>query len=302
MTSNAHKITIAPLGIFDLKNQNKYFNGWPTLGANGKTIVMAFPVEGWSGSAAVIINQAGRGLLEARVIGNADAKKAKEQALAALSLDEDGSSWENIGINDPVVFDLQKKYHYLRPSLFNSPYEAAAAFIIGHRITILQGRKIREGIAKDLGDEIKVEGESFYAFPGPQKLLSIESYKGLNATKIERLKSVAKAAMEGMLDREYLRSLSEEEALSKLEALPGIGPFFSQGILYRGVGIKDGFTYDDMTFHAIKIAYGLPKDATQEDILAIAEKWHPYRMWVIVMLHIWLRETNNFPKRTFAKR
>lgn len=302
MPKNNTPSQFSPLGEFDLKYQNQFFNGWPILNSDSKTVVMAFPVEGWSGSAAVTLNQATDGSLDISVYGEADVSKAKAQALAALSLDEDGSDWKNVGEKDAVVLGLQKKYHYLRPSLFNSPYEAAAAFIIGHRITIVQGRKIRENIAKDFGDEIAVDGELFYAFPSPQKLMTIESYKGLNETKIDRLKAVAQAAIDGMLDRSYLKSLNEEEALTKLETLPGIGPFFSQGILYRGVGIKDGFTEDDMTFHAIKTAYGLPKDVSKKELLAIAEKWRPYRMWVIVMLHIWLRETNNFPKRTFSKR
>ena len=297
------KNSILPSGVFDLNNQNRYFNGWPTLKSDNKPVVLAFPVEGWGGSAAVVMTQKSKdNPVGVGVYGEGDLKKAEKQALAALSLDEDGTGWEDVGKNDPVVLGLQKKYMYLRPSLFNSPYEAAAAFIIGHRITIGQGRKIRENISIDFGDEIFVEGESFYAFPSPQKLMAIEGYKGLNATKIERLKAVAQAAIDGMLDRDYLRSLGEEEALTKLETLPGIGPFFSQGILYRGVGIRDGLTLDDMTFHAIKTAYGLAKEASKDDILAIAEKWRPYRMWVIVMLHIWLRETNNFPKRTFSRR
>ena len=124
----------------------------------------------------------------------------------------------------------------------------------------------------------------------------------MKETKITRLQAVAQSALDGKLSREHLRSLPEAEALTELETLPGIGAFFSQGILYRGVGIKDGFTKDDMTFHAIKTAYNLPEDASVESMVAIADKWQPYRMWAIVLLHVWLRETNNYPKRTFSKR
>lgn len=287
-----------PLGPFNLLNQNKYFNGWPTLKSDPTTIVMAFAVDGdWSQSAAVTVQQKPNGDLDIAVYGTADPAKAQQQALAALSLDEDGLGWQEVGKRDDFVAGLQREYQYMRPSLFNSAYEAAAGFIIGHRITIVQARKIRSSMAEELGNKIDVAGESFYAFPSPQNLLALEEYKGLSEAKVTRLHAVAEATLAGKLDRAHLRQLSDDTALAELETLPGIGPFFSQGILYRGVGKQDGFTQDDMTFHAIITAYGLSKNAPVEEMLAIANRWQPYRMWVIVLLHVWLRETGNFPKR-----
>lgn len=294
--------TITPKGPFDLLHQNQYFNGWPTLAEDDSTIVMTFPVEDWSGSVAVTLKQSAKDKLEVTVYGSGNADVALQQALAAMSLDEDGSGWEAVGKKDTFILELQKKYHYMRPTLFHSAYEAAAAFIIGHRITIAQARKVRATVAEEHGEKITVGNETFAAFPAPDVLLTIDSIKGLNETKITRLHAVAQAALDGKLSREHLRSLPEAEALTELETLPGIGAFFSQGILYRGVGIKDGFTKDDMTFHAIKTAYNLPEDASVESMVAIADKWQPYRMWAIVLLHVWLRETNNYPKRTFSKR
>lgn len=290
-----------PKGPFNLLHQNKYFNGWPTLVNYLDTIVMSFPVEGWTYSAAVTFKQQADGTLVINVFGSGDETRAKQQALAALSLDEDGTDWTEVGKHDELVLGLQEKYQYMRPTLFHSPYEAAASFVIGHRITIPQARKIRTTMSIEIGDKIDVAGETFHAFPSPHKLLKLESYLGLSEIKISRLHTVAQAAIDGLLDREYLRNLKDEVALAELETLPGIGPFFSQGILYRGAGKTDGFTQDEMTFHAIKTAYHLSDEASKEEILSIAENWRPYRMWVTVLLHVWLRETNNFPKRTFSK-
>jgi DNA-3-methyladenine glycosylase II len=291
-----------PKGPFNLLHQNQYFNGWPNLKDDDQTIVMAFPVEKSSDSAAVTLKQNRDNSLDLKVYGTSEVELATQQSLASLSLDEDGTFWEEVGKKDSIIQNLQLKYEYMRPTLFHSPYEAAAAFIIGHRISITQARKIRSALADEIGEKIKVGNEFVFAFPHPRKLLSLEEFKGLNETKIIRLRDVAKAALDGILDREYLRSLNDEEALLKLETIPGIGPFFSQGILYRGVGIKDGFTRDDMTFHAIKAAYNLKENATEEEILEIAKKWQPYRMWAIVLLHVWIRETGNLPNRTFSKK
>lgn len=290
------------MGPFNLLNQNKYFNGWPLLD-DKQTIVMAFPVEGWAESAAVSIKQLKNKSLELSVYGASDnAEQAISQALATLSADEDGGGWENVGQRDPKIAELQKQYNYMRPTLFHSPYEATAHFMIGHRISMIQGRKIRQQVAERHGEKFIVDSKEFYAFPSPQKLLQIESFPGISQTKIERLHEAAQAALDGWLDRKSLRQLDEETALTKLETIPGIGRFFSQGILDRGAGGADAFTHDDLTYHAIGIRYGLGENPTKEQVLKVAEHWRPYRMWALVLLHVWLRESGNLPKRTFSKR
>ena len=123
-----------PSGLFDLANQNQYFGGWPTLKNDPKTIVMAFPVEGWKGSAAVTLRQETDGRIAGQVYAPAEiTEKARLQALAALSLDIAAQSWPEVGKRDLFIGELQRKYRLLRPNLFHSPYEAAAGFIIGHR-------------------------------------------------------------------------------------------------------------------------------------------------------------------------
>ncbi|HEX7588888.1 MAG TPA: DNA-3-methyladenine glycosylase 2 family protein, partial [Anaerolineae bacterium] len=149
-----------PAGPFDLANQNEYFGGWPRLLDRPDTIVMAFPVEGWEGSAAVTLQQSNDGRLVGHVYGPAGVvEKAKSQALACLSLDVAGEAWPEVGKRDPVIGKLQQKYRFLRPVLFHSPYEASAGFIIGHRISIKQKQTLMARLAENLGDVVQVETE-----------------------------------------------------------------------------------------------------------------------------------------------
>ena len=90
-----------PSGLFDLANQNQYFGGWPTLKNDPKTIVMAFPVEGWKGSAAVTLRQETDGRIVGQVYGPAEiSEKARSQALACLSLDISAEEWPEVGKRD----------------------------------------------------------------------------------------------------------------------------------------------------------------------------------------------------------
>ena len=287
---------MTPRGPFDLLFQNRFFNGWPTLPDRPDTVVMAFPVEGWQGPAAVLLRQAGEEVhLEVRG-SDALAGKATEQALAALSLDVDGTAWPAVGERTAFIGELQREYRYLRPSMFHSPYEAAAAFVIGHRISIVQTRRIRQRMAEESGAHFELDGGSFAAFPDPETLLGIGAVPGVAAAKVERLHGVARAALDGLLDRERLRALPVEQALAELKTVPGIGPFFAQGILYRAVGVPTGVTTDDLSLLAVQRAFDLPEAPTPADAERLTEQWQPLRMWAMVLLHVHLRERGERPE------
>jgi DNA-3-methyladenine glycosylase II len=284
-------------GPFNLENQASRFGGWPK---HGDAIVMAFPVEGWTSSAAVVMRQEGQTIRgEVHNATGTEAERAWRQALAAVSLDIDGQGFVDIGRQDPVIGRLQTEYHDLRPVLFHSPYEAACAFVIGHRITILQTRRIRQRMAEEAGTEIMVGDETHHAFPDPRALLRLDGFAGVATAKIERLHAVAQAALEGRLDRARLRALPEEEALEQLRALPGIGNFFAQGILMRGAGLVDAVTDDDLTPRAIQLLYDLKERPDRAAVLERAEAWRPYRMWTVVLLNVWLRSQ---PREVIGRR
>jgi 3-methyladenine DNA glycosylase/8-oxoguanine DNA glycosylase len=293
-----------PKGPFDLAHQNQYFGGWPALQSQPGTIVMAFPVEGWEGSAAVALRQTMDGQIAGRAYSAAaTAEKARTQALACLSLDVDAENWPAVSGRDAVIGRLQETYRFLRPILFHSPYEAAAGFIIGHRISIKQKQALVAKLAQDLGQAVDVEGQTFYAFPEPQTLLKLTTYKGLSEQKIERLHGVALAALDGLLDRNKLRLLPIETALTQLQSIPGVGPFFAQGILHRGAGVVDEVTSDDLTQYAVQKAYQLNELPDHEQLQAISQAWRPYRMWATVLLHVWLRrEVGLPPRRAYTKK
>ncbi len=281
---------------FSLAAANQYFGGWTSFGPDQTSLCMAFPVEGWRSSAAVTLQQHGSSHISGEVFGaGEDTERAWRQALAVLSLDSTAAGWQEVGQRDAVIGKLQNSYDFLRPVLFHSPYEAAAAFTIGHRISIQQRRAICQAMAQEMGEKLQVGETTFYAFPRPQVLLELTAFKGVNEVKIQRLHAIAHAALDGLLDRAFLRSQPVEQSLEKLCALPGIGPFFSQGILMRGAGLLDDVTDDDTTKEAVQLAYKLAKLPDQHEVLQIAEAWRPYRMWAAVLLHVWLRREMGGP-------
>jgi DNA-3-methyladenine glycosylase II len=276
---------MTPKGPFDLARAREYFGGWPSPPDDTEAIVMAFPVEGWRTSAAIVVRQDQRGRIVGEVHGaGEDAAKAWRQAMATLSLDVDARSYPALGRRDAVIGGLQRRYGLMRPTLFASPYEAAAHFVLSHRRSIAQARATRARLAEEHGDRVEVDGETFHAFPRPQKLRMLRVARGLDPERLTRLHGIADAALDGTLDRKRLRRLSIERALTEILGLRGIGDFFAQGILFRGAGVIDDITKDEQLRLAVQRAYGMSALPDPAAVERIAEKWRPYRMWAEVLL------------------
>jgi DNA-3-methyladenine glycosylase II len=275
MPREADRMQTAIRGPYDLARQSEFFGGWVRTADHG--IVMAFPVEGWTHSAAVVVRQRGD-TAEGEVYGGSG--PAWAQALAVLSLDADGTGFPAVGEHDPVIGKLQREHAYLRPVLFHSPYEAACAFIIGHRLRISQGRAIRARMAREHGEAFEVGGTTVHAFPAPRRLRELTTVPGVNDEKVARLHGIAEAAMDGLLDRARLRAMPVDEALADVRKLRGVGAFFAAGIVLRGAGLVDAVSDDEMTRAGIKRLYGTAEDADR-----IIDGWRPYRMWCSVLVH-----------------
>lgn len=271
-------------GPYDMAHQGRHFGGWVRSTDGG--IVMAFPVEDWTHSAAVVLRQRGN-TVEGQVQGGGRA--AWKQALAVLSLDEDGSGYPAVGDRDPVLGALQRESDYLRPVLFHSPYEAACAFVIGHRIRITQQRAIRQRIAREHGEAFEIAGAVVHAFPTPQRLRKLTAIPGVAQDKVAKLHAIADAAMQGRLDRARLRVQPAGEAIAEMRTLPGVGPFFATGIVLRGAGRTDAVPVEAITRAGIGRLYGLATEPDDAEVERITVAWAPYRMWCSVLVHAWER-------------
>lgn len=289
------RIEIVPRGPFSLAAARDFAGGFPAgIGGGGigdGSITLAFPVEGTEASAAMELWQDADGVVRGRTDADpALVDGAIRQASRSLSLDHDGSGWPAVGDRDEVIGRLQRGHDFLRPVCFYSAYEAATSFVIGQRISRRQSAVIKRRLAEQLGDRPTIAGVEVPAFPRPTRLLELTDAPGLNAEKVRRLHGLARAALDGVLDTERLRGLPEDEALASLLALPGVGPFTANGILYRGYGLADGLPgADELGQTVIHDLYGLDH-VTTADVERIAEAWRPYRMWAVVLLRMgWTR-------------
>jgi DNA-3-methyladenine glycosylase II len=172
-------------------------------------------------------------------------------------------------IDDRPGFDPQAWMTQLPPmDLFG----ALLFQVAGQQLSVAATRRILARIQALFGGHL----------PSPAELLAVDPGQfreaGLSWRKIATLRDLASRLTDGRLDPAVLASLPDDELLAELTAISGIGPWTVQGAMLIALGRDDVVLPGDLALRkAIQAAYGLGHLPTQDEVLAIAEKWRPYR-------------------------
>ncbi|WP_062428377.1 DNA-3-methyladenine glycosylase family protein [Herbidospora daliensis] len=278
MTS--HGFTLTAQGPFDFADALRFVGQWPatsTLPSGDGVLRFAYCAEhDWLPIGVSVGGVPGGVAVETtRPAGPA----IRHEIARIFSLDVDGRGFEEVGRGDPVLEELRLRSPGLRPLGFWTPWESACWAIIVQRSSMHIAAKIKQRIAEKFGARVVVDDVEYPVFPPPVSLAEADGM-GLPAQKEEWIRGLARAALDGVLTAEYLRSVPPEEALAELRALAGVGPFSAGLILIRGAGAPDAFPGDEpRLFGILREAYGLPEDATPRDYAKLADGWRPFRSW-----------------------
>jgi DNA-3-methyladenine glycosylase II len=108
---------------------------------------------------------------------------------------------------------------------------------------------------------------------------------GLSGAKVKTLKSIAGAVRKGSLDLLSLKKIPETDAADMLMQIWGLGPWSVEMFLMFALGRADVFSSGDLGLvRAMETIYSLPKNSPREKLLAISEKWSPYRTYACLLL------------------
>jgi DNA-3-methyladenine glycosylase II len=272
---------------FSLAAATEFFAGFvPGSGmsvAATDRLTLAFRLDRTFEAVAVELREE-RGRLVGELSGSEDLSTVKRQLARVLGLDAEAAEWLALGRREPVVGKLQAEFPGFFTAAKSSPYDAAAWGIISPRMNMRAAARLKIAIAEKHGDAVTLHGRAHHVFPGPKAVLALESFPGLPDVKLQRLKGIAQAALEGKLDADRLRAMSVEEALAELQELPGVGAWTASHILFRGAALIDAVPLaEPRVLHGLADAYG-PASASEEKLLELSENWRPFRMWVCVLL------------------
>ncbi len=129
--------------------------------------------------------------------------------------------------------------------------------------------------------------------PTPEQILAIPSETlrgiGLSNAKVSYVQNVARFALEHGMEWKQLKKMSDEEVISHLIQIKGVGRWTIEMLLMFALGREDVFAVDDLGIQtAMKKLYKLDatdKKAFREKMVKISGKWSPYRTYAC--LHLW---------------
>jgi DNA-3-methyladenine glycosylase II len=100
---------------------------------------------------------------------------------------------------------------------------------------------------------------------------------GLSRPKQKTLLAIARAVADG-LDLHHLCGLEAVEAITRMTAISGIGPWTAQCYLLFAAGHPDVFPARDVALQAaVGHAFGLESRPGEKTLIAMAESWAPWR-------------------------
>jgi len=118
--------------------------------------------------------------------------------------------------------------------------------------------------------------------PSPEQLVAADPEvvrsAGLSRRKVQTLRELAGRFVDGRLDPDELQRLPDEEVVTRLTEVPGVGRWTAEGFLAIALHREDVVLPGDLALRkAIQRVYGLDHLPSQAEVLAIAEPWRPYR-------------------------
>jgi AraC family transcriptional regulator of adaptative response / DNA-3-methyladenine glycosylase II len=187
---------------------------------------------------------------------------------------------------DPILAPIVAAQPGLRvPGAWDN-FELAVRTILGQQISVAAATTLAGRIAAAHGQPLSLDGgapdeELRWVFPTPAALAEADlTALGVIRTRAAAIQGLARAALadSSLLDN----SLSLEQAVERLVALPGIGPWTAHYFAMRGLREPDAFPASDLGLLKALGAPGQPM--TPKRLEALAAAWRPWRSYATMYL------------------
>ncbi len=203
-----------------------------------------------------------------------------------LDLAGDVIAFHGLAATDPILAPLVAARPGIRLPQIPDPFEALVRAILGQQVSVAAARTMTDRLIRLLGDPV---ADGFQAFPSAETVAatSPESLArlGLTGAKSRALQAVAEAVARGDVDWRGLAAAPFEEAVARLCALPGVGPWTAAYVRLRGLADHDAFPATDLgVIRSLRRLHPAGEALTIAEIREIAEGWRPWRGYATVQL------------------
>lgn len=227
--------------------------------------------------AIAVSPDADRWRVEAWGVGPVEARRA---AWEMFSLDHPLEEFYRQVRREPVLQGTERRFRGLRIPRDASVYESLLYAIIGQQLSVRSASAIVRRLFDRAGRPLDVGGIEVPAVPAPSRVgaLPIEQLRslGLSGAKSRSVREIARWSGSDPPTPAALRALPRDEAVARLDALPGVGRWTAENALLRSVGRTDLFIAGDLGLRVALARYAdIARDRPESEARAWADAHYP---------------------------
>ena len=196
-----------------------------------------------------------------------------------LGLRVDLSSFYRMAEADNLIGPIATRFRGLKPPRFPTVFESLLNAVACQQLSLEAGLSLLNRLAATYGETVPADQTSPHAFPRPAHLADLEPQAlrqlGFSARKATTIIEVSRAAVAGNL--EGLEHDTDDEVVSRLTSLSGIGRWSAEYVLLRGLGRLHIFPGDDVGARnnlARRLRLTAPLD--YHAVAKAVSRWQPY--------------------------
>ena len=242
----------------------------------------------WNGEAGVVAVERGRD--ERHLLLRAPAALARGLAFLAararrlFDLDADPAAIASHLARDPALARRLRRLPGLRVPGAWDGFELAVRAILGQQITVAGATALAGRLVERWGRPLaRGDGSLGALFPAAADLAAADlEGVGLPGARARAIRALAAAVRDGELELDAPGDPAR--AATRLEALPGVGPWTVGYVALRALGEPDAFPHGDLGLRRSLAGSGDP--LSPRELEARAEPWRPWRGYAAMAL--WL--------------
>lgn len=197
-----------------------------------------------------------------------------------LGITADLEGFYRVAASDARLDSLAARFRGMRPPCFPTVFEAVVNAVACQQLSLDVGIHLLNRLARHFGPAIPGT-VTRYGFPAPARLADADPAElrvlGFSTAKARSIISVAGQVAAATLDLEALRGACDDQAMSTLLGLPGIGRWSAEYVMLRGLARYHVLPGDDVgARNNLRRRFGLSEDAGYDAVARLSARWQPY--------------------------
>ncbi len=210
------------------------------------------------------------------------AERATVQLRWLLGCDQELRGFYDSVADDPVLNNVVGEFYGYHNTRTASVFEALVQAVMGQQIATAVARIVRNLLVQHYGVRANIAGEEWYAFPRAESLAiaSVDDLRQLKLSvrKSEYIQGIAQTTLDSPDGLEGMHQLPDDEVISQMVAIRGVGRWTAQWVLVRALARDDGFPIGDLALRrTVASLYFDGAEITDDQLLEFSQRWSPWR-------------------------